>query len=585
MPGERDNAPSASYGVDVPDESREEADGRGGLDGRRLLPRRRRDMLLDVGTGALTLAVYAVAQIALLQGPHPFDSARYFRTAIDFPDVPVDLFTLRIGLVGPVTVAVRLLGHSEAALYAVPLASGLLLAAAVYATMLLLFGERLVAASAALVSALNTSYLLNSSHIFPDVAATATFTAGFFWLVLGARRAARGSVAIGAALVAGFFFGWTVLIREFSPAVLLPAVVLALVVLRYPLPRVAALAGGALATASLAFVYGLVRYGEPFLHTDALRSRAERSPGPAHMQGFEHIQEQLETPLDALVLFPRLLVSWRSGWAVLVLVVLFFAALAIFRDRRLWVLAAWAFSFWAIMAALALVTLPSGRWVINTTNIRYWYPVLPPLAMGGFAALTLIVRRYLRAVRGVAVAGPIAVAAAALVLVPGVVEYSRCAERDVWRSDPRERWHELRSWLGTADAARYEVIWTDRHTYRLAPAFMRTTFGEPVWEGSVMRFRREQVGKPPPGDPRRALVLIHRDRTSWPLTAQASGGEDFRRRWSPVFVTGDGRMIVAAHDSTVPTGAVDDEWAAASAARARAVQPGSCGVNPYMRRR
>ncbi len=110
------------------------------------------DSLLDWLAGGLVLVVYAIVQLLLLQGPRPFDTAKYFDTAVDFPDIPADLWTMRIGLVAPVRAAVLALGPSEAALYAVPLAAGLLLAAAVYGTMLLLFGDRVVAAGASLVA-------------------------------------------------------------------------------------------------------------------------------------------------------------------------------------------------------------------------------------------------------------------------------------------------------------------------------------------------------------------------------------------------------------------------------------------------
>jgi hypothetical protein len=132
----------------------------------------------DWAVGGIVVAVYAIVQLLLLQGPRPHDPALYFQTAAAFPDVPATVFTLRIGLIAPVHAAVVLLGPSEAALYVVPFASGVLLAGAVYGTTLVLFGDRVVAAAAALVVALNGYHLLNSSFIFPDTTAAATFAAG-----------------------------------------------------------------------------------------------------------------------------------------------------------------------------------------------------------------------------------------------------------------------------------------------------------------------------------------------------------------------------------------------------------------------
>ncbi|MGH3113330.1 MAG: hypothetical protein ACRDOP_07680, partial [Gaiellaceae bacterium] len=77
-------------------------------------PRLSRDARLDWATGGIVLVVYAIVQLALLQGPHPFDPAKYFDTAVEFPNVPRDYWTLRIGLIAPVRVAVLLFGPSGA---------------------------------------------------------------------------------------------------------------------------------------------------------------------------------------------------------------------------------------------------------------------------------------------------------------------------------------------------------------------------------------------------------------------------------------------------------------------------------------
>jgi len=181
-----------------------------------------------MAAAGIAIALFLALQFFLLLGPHPFDPAKYFSTAVHFPNVGADLWTLRIGLVAPVVVAIRLMGSNEAALYAVPLATGVLLVTAVYGTMLALFRDRILAVAAALVAALNTDFLLNSSFLFPDTAATATFATGFLFLVLGGltARASNPWVPRGAVLAAGFFFGWTYLIRDFSP-ILTPTVVAA----------------------------------------------------------------------------------------------------------------------------------------------------------------------------------------------------------------------------------------------------------------------------------------------------------------------------------------------------------------------
>ena len=158
------------------------------------------------------------------------------------------------------------MGVTEATLYIVPLSAGVLLVTAVYGTMLALFRDRVLAAAAALVAVLNADFLLNSSFIFPDNFATATFAAGFLFLVLGGLAARRSSPwAAWIVVCAGFFFGWTYLIREFSP-ILLPTVIVAALLLGYSLRRLGLLVAAAVATGALELAFGAIRWGRPFIH-------------------------------------------------------------------------------------------------------------------------------------------------------------------------------------------------------------------------------------------------------------------------------------------------------------------------------
>ena len=533
--------------------------------------RLRREVLLTVVAGALALGVYAVVQLLLLEGPRPYDPSKYFATAVEFPHVPRDLFTQRIGLVAPVRLAVLAFGPSEASLYAVPIASGLLLAAAVYATMLVLFGDRLAAALAALVTVLNPSYLVNSSFIFPDTTAAATFSAGILCLILGAGRAGAvaGRRANVAAACAGVLFGWTYLVREFSP-VLLPVVVVAIVLLRYPPRRAALVAAAACATAALELVYGLVRYGDPLAHLHDLLQRGGQVP----------VQGELDSVLDVLLALPRVLLTWRAGWAFVLLLLVFLVAAAVLHDRRLWLLAGWCFGFWAFMTAVGLASLPSGRWILNVSSIRYWYPLFPPLVMGAFGGTLLLARAWMPSSLGTGIrrlAGPVVAGAAVVVLVPGIAEFRHCAALDVWPNDPQERWHELRSWFATPEAQRYDVLWTDEKTGRLVPAYASTTFGRRLWSGRVEAFPDAGRRVVPPQDRPRSLVLVHKDRLR-PGAADEAWLDRLRAGWSPLFVTSDGRMVALA---AAPAGgtlvSAGDWWRLPSPERPK---PGHCGARP-----
>jgi hypothetical protein len=536
---------------------------------------------LDWLVGGLTVGLYLVGQLVLLEGPHPFDPAWYFRAAVDFPDISADLFTLRIGLVALVRLAVLAFGPSEAALYAVPLLSGVLLVSAVFGIMLLLFRDRVLAAAAALVTGLNVNYLANSSHIFPDITATATFSAAFLCLLLAGRiQEEEGRRWATTALVAfaGVLLGWSYLVREFSP-ILLPAVVALAVLLRFPPRRTALLAGTALATILLEPVAGLVGRGEPFVRARLLLSRGDLEIDPGLERRMKPVQEQLDNLLDTLVVFPRLLLAWSSGWLFLVLVAVFLVALVLLRDRRLLLLGVWFGTFFAAMALIGLGSLSSGRWILNITNIRYWYPIFPPLVMGAFGGLWLLVRSKLDGRLGARVAQAGALSLAALVLLPGFAEFSSCSRAEAWRNDPAARWHELRSWFATPEAARFETVWTDLHTGRLLPAFTSSTFGTPLWEGDIATLGPSRRVKP--GDEASALLLVHKDRWGRSTNARRTLRE-LRRRWVPLFVSSDRRMVVLAPKSS---GAARvprlGHWWRLSSTFVPQAAPGTCGRSPY----
>ena len=537
-----------------------------------------RPQQLDLAVALLTIAVFLLFQLFLLLGPHPFDPTTYLAAAQDFPHIDATRWTLRIGLVAPVAIATRVMGVTEATLYIVPLSAGVLLVTAVYGTMLALFRDRVLAAAAALVAVLNADFLLNSSFIFPDNFATATFAAGFLFLILGALAARRSSPwAAWIVVCAGFFFGWTYLIREFSP-ILLPTVIVAALLLGYSLRRLGLLLAAAIATGALELAFGAIRWGRPLIHLQQLLNHRDEDFGH-RAETVAIVQRGTQDPLDALRVLPRLILSWDSGWPLLLLAPIFVAALVLLRDRRLWVLATWCFGFWATMVLLAMGELPSGKWIINVSNIRYWYPVFPALAMGGLGGLWLIVRRFAPPRRALLAAQLAVVLAAALILLPGIAEFRSCSSKNIWRNDPMSRWHELRSWLGSAEAGSYGQMVTDRVTRtEFDPVYLSAPFGGRVWEGDVRAWPKSGARIEPANGADDSLILLNR-RAVNSLPGGLQKIQSLLTTWSPVFVSGDGALVVLAHRPVVPSAGLSAPWWEREREGATLV-PSECGINP-----
>jgi putative flippase GtrA len=535
----------------------------------------------DLAVGGLTIVVFLALQLLLLLGPHPYDPSKYFSTAVDFPHIGADRWTLRSGLIAPVVIATRLMGAGEAALYAVPLSAGVLLVSAVYGTMLALFKDRVLAAATALVATLNADFLLNSSFIFPDNVATATFAMGFLFLLLGGLVAEGSSPwpARWSIVCAGVFFGWTYLIREFSP-ILLPTVIASAILLGYSWRRLGLLAGAAVATGALELLYGALGWGRPFIHVqELLQHRNESFARRAETVAI--VQDKTQDPVGALLVLPRLILSWDSGWLLLLLAPIFVAALVLLRDRRLWLLAMWCLGFWAAMVVLAMGELPSGRWIVNVSNVRYWYPLFPALAMSGLGGLWLLIRRFAPPRRALGAARLAAVGLAALILLPGMAEFHSCAPKNIWRNDPLKRWQELRSWLGSPEASRYSRIRTNANTARgLNPAFLTPTVGHArVWDGSIKEWPPLGHGRIEPVEDIDDTLILLNQRGVIATPGGLQGIKALAPEWSPVFVSSDGALVLLAHRPAPEGGSLSAPWWERPPRSAHAT-PGECGINP-----
>ena len=439
----------------------------------------------------------------------------------------------------------------------------------------------MLAASTALATVLNAVFLYRSSLLFPDIPATATFTTGFLFLVLGARRAQeekRGRAPLAFVVLAGMLFGWTYLIREFS-VILVPAVAIQAVILRYGLMRLVLLCAAALTGPFLELAYGLVKYDDPLAHVHALFARRHRPVNLGDKPIVDQITGELKTPLDTLAVFPRDVVTFWSGWIVLALLVPYVVALVVTRDRRLLLFAPWLFGFWIIMALIGLGTLPSGRWILNITNIRYWYPALPALIMGGFAGITLLTTRFASAQAARTLVPVLAVSLSLVVFIPGVANFKTCESTGVWRNDPIQRWAELRNWLASPEAQRYDIIYTDPKTERLVPAFTHSTFGTSLWKGTLQKIgKREPIV--PANVPSTALILIHKDRFR-PYVRHPDTFHHLRREWMPVFETSDRHMVVLAPRPATSDKRLDPRGSWSIVIPPVPLDP-ICGQNPYV---
>jgi hypothetical protein len=396
---------------------------------------------------------------------------------------------------------------------------------------------------------------------------------------VGSREANSRRFATIAAIAAGALFGWTYLVRELSP-ILIPSVVAAALLLRLPVRRALLVATSCLLTVSLEFLYGAVRYGDPLARAHVLLDRGDRPLRLSRQMWLERLNEQLDDPLAAILVLPRLLLAWDTGWPLVALICVLLVGLLWIRDRRLWVFGAWFLTVVTTLALLVLLPLSTGEPLVKGSNVRYWYPAFPPLVMGAFGTLALLARRYAPCGRAVAVGASVATLVALGVIVPGTLEFRSCAAKDVWQNDPGTAWDDLRKWLATAEAQRFSALRTDAPSSRLVPAFQRTMLGSVLWPGQAIGFPTQKFLDP---SDRSMLILVHKDRFVRDLPDAEERLRRLSRTWRPAFVSRDGDILVLrpsipARDASE---AGSDWTSLTSLPDGASAGSGECGVAPY----
>jgi len=444
----------------------------------------------------LLVAGYQVVQIVLLEAPVRRDPETYLRLATEvFEDTAKGHHGGRIGLLIPTWVSWKVFGFSEATYYFVPLLSGAVLVASTFTLGRVLFGRGVGVAAGVLVF-FNPFILTDSSHLFPDLPATAWFTAGMAILVFVADRAKRGEEWDRRAhlwlAAAGLAFAMAYLSKE-SIALFSPLAPFAWWRLRVPWRPFLFTAGSALVVFIGEMVFQAVLMGDPFRRIDIILGRGEGGAGTASRA--ISAAEFQDTPAKSFSAFPRLL--WgeaRSSVVYLGFGVIAVVAAVWSRKTRFVIVASWIVWMWLLFGLLGLVVQESGGRIIRLEKLRYWIPMFPPLVIGGVAALTEATRGVLeRWQTPWSARAAMAVPMVVLVMAAGVGLRAVVNGGDYYITTPAESaYRELRTWLAD-NGDGYETIWADGNTTRHLRMYVVGTFGSAVWDGNIEQIRTDSA--------------------------------------------------------------------------------------------
>ncbi len=449
--------------------------------------RRRRVALLSVLVGACAV----LAQWITMVPPLYFDPYYVWLAARDWPHIPLDAWPFvevphqvtRIGLVLPARLAQEVLGDGQVAYFTVAAAGGCLFFVGCYLVVRSLFGD-VAGVLAALLLIVHPFFTLTNPFekeitwsagvMLPDMPGAGLFAFGMAALVVASRREGRAQTRW--LVTAGLLLASAFLVREFL-AFLFLVIPAYLAILGVPWRRNVTVGLPMLGVLAVSLVHNTIVWGTPLA---GIVSAAEHGG-----KSRDYVTRGL-----AARSFLRAMGDWHPlGWVFVGLLALTVVGWLVTRDRRLALCLVW-------FAALAVpLTLFSGVLDPNDISLRgwlprYWFAVFPALLAGGFGAVVLLARRWMPAATAVLAAATLVVGAA----------YTVASVRSVPGLARDSAWSELRGWLAAGNGDDIREIVADRRLAQTLTFYVRTPWGEPVWNGRINDFAHDTTTAVPKSD-------------------------------------------------------------------------------------
>jgi 4-amino-4-deoxy-L-arabinose transferase-like glycosyltransferase len=443
------------------------------------------------------LLAWLVVLIAHVRVPLPSDQLNYMLAAEHFPDpVPDAILThqmTRFGLIIPASLAIDVLGYSQAAYAAVPILATLALVLGTYALGAMLF-SRAVGVAAGLVVVAATPMFAESTDLLPDVLAVGLFTCALALAVAIGRR--DGPPRLWVLLALGVLLGWSYMAREFI--VFLWPLIPIVLYRRAGLRGIAWVAAPIVALVAVELLLCWRLYGDPLARVLAVTGHGS-APSPPEIAATYRDKPRL----DYVMRLPSTLEDYRDGILLNGLLALTFAGLLAWR-RRLALFAGACVLMWVPLTLLGGVIDPSAP-KLRLQLIRYWFPIFPMFVLGGLAALWLL---------AVALRGrlperlPFRVALPAAVVLAAATVFTGVAARYWWANEQTRlggatQLEAFRSWMRDNDRA-YRQVWADSRTRNLVRVYRSGPFGGTAWNTRLRVLVPASPDRPGPGD----LVLF-----------------------------------------------------------------------------
>jgi hypothetical protein len=468
----------------------------------------------------LALAVLTVVLfLYFLRPPILSDQLDYFYHAWQTDGLQPTHRHLRIGLVFPVHLAIKMFGYSELSYYVVPSFGALSLALATWFVARILFGTWTgIFASALMVS--NPQVLTSFSDLLPDYLSAGLYTWSLgilIWCWRTGRLATRPDEWPTFFLLAlsGFFIGWSYLAREYV-VFFFPSVIFVLLLASAQTASFVAVALGAAFCWLLELTWGLIKHGDPLARLHAVVS-------PRAVSQFVEMDV-----VDVLFQLPHLVLNRSGGLLFACLLVFGIGASAwcsLSGDRRWQLLALWLIGGWlffTVVALMPVILLGEEHVYLRMHKFRYWALILPPGVIAGVAGSQQLIGFLARRVDpgGAHCAGASAIGiAAAVVFLGATIAVVSASKYSGLVRNGMDDYLEFRRFMKNVEDADELVLLQGgpllESSGRSLPIYLNAWNGsDEVWRGRVVNASTRDLDDiiTKPG---RKLVAIDLSRTQW----------------------------------------------------------------------
>jgi 4-amino-4-deoxy-L-arabinose transferase-like glycosyltransferase len=487
----------------------------------------------------LLILVSLSSQLIFIRPVSLSDEMIYYRNAVNFPRLPQspNHWSMRLGIVLPVGILYRIFGHSELVYYFLPISSTILLVASTYLIGCMLF-SRLVGAAAALWFSFLPYFLLETGNLLPDITASACITTAIM-LLIAARNETKNTDLRWICLLSGVLFGWAYLSKEYFAVF---ALIIPIIFWQFRIPRKYLLwvAFGISLMVAIEFGVHTIRYGSPLLRLTTSQPRETTG----------HIERDV---IRIMGFFFIRLSRYRGIFSIFI-TVSGMAYLTIRSSRRSpthLVLLTWVlmiYTFFTMLGLLPILLSWKGAVLLRLHIFRYWIPLLPPLAIGGVAALEFGLQFMFKKAFPKKTL-PLIIPAMVLALIISaacVFNIFNVSKSTKFLRTESNHYQELRTYL-TISNNTDTTIWIVRdlkigYEYVL-PIYAHTTFGKQIWNGQIKYLNTDGVFLKA-DEVCMGTVLIDRDNFNPDFYRIPRYLADIPENWQLVFESSNGQIAI-----------------------------------------